>query len=211
MVRLVRAGIHFYLAGIVILSLGIALTIQSMLGTSPYDSLLVGLNRTFGLTVGSWEVVVGLSMVIFNALAEKKRPEYFALLTSLITGIGIDSWLFIVDEWIVTDTWIGQSICLAMGILFTCVGVAFYLQSSIAPNPMDRSMLVVTKLTGWGVTYSRALISVVLVGLAFLFDGAIGIGTLINALFSGMIIAFFLPFANRLNNGMKKQIAKDVS
>lgn len=208
--RLIRAGLHFYLVGIVILTLGIALTIQSTLGTSPYDSLLVGLNRSFGLTVGSWEVVVGLSMILFNALAAKKRPEFVALLTSFVTGVGIDSWLFIVDDWIVPDTWIGQALCLAFGLFFTCLGVAFYLQSSIAPNPMDRSMLVVTKLTGWGVMYSRALVSVVLVGLAFLFDGAIGIGTLMNALFSGMIIAFFLPFTNKLNIGLK-QIVKSPS
>src|SRR5699024_10009064 len=150
--RLIHAGIHFYLVGIIILTLGIALTIQSMLGTSPFDSLLVGLHRTFGLTVGSWEVVVGGSMVLCNALAERKRPEYVAMLTSLITGIGIDSWLFAVGDWIVPVTWIGQSICLGLGILFTCIGVSFYLQSKIAPNPMDRSMLVVSKLTGWSVT-----------------------------------------------------------
>src|SRR5699024_11726629 len=107
--RLIHAGLHFFLVGIVILTLGIALTIQSMLGTSPFDSLLVGLNRTFGLTVGSWEIVVGASMVLCNAVAERKRPEYFALLTSFITGIGIDSWLFIVGDWIVPETWIGRS------------------------------------------------------------------------------------------------------
>jgi len=95
--------------------------------------------------------------------------------------------------------------------MFTCIGVAFYLQSTIAPNPMDRSMLVVSKLTGWNVTYSRALISVLLVGLAFLFDGAIGIGTLINGLFSGVIISIFLPFAKQLNNRIDRQVLKSVS
>jgi len=105
--RVIRAGIHFYISGIIILTLGIALTIQSMLGTSPFDSLLVGLNRTFGLTVGSWEVVVGLTMVLCNALAERKRPEYFALLTSLITGVGIDTWLFLLGDWVLPEEWIG--------------------------------------------------------------------------------------------------------
>src|SRR5699024_474681 len=204
--RLIHAGLHFFLVGIVILTLGIALTIQSMLGTSPFDSLLVGLNRTFGLTVGSWEIVVGASMVLCNAVAERKRPEYFALLTSFITGIGIDSWLFIVGDWIVPETWIGQSICLAIGIIFTCIGVAVYLQSRISPNPMDRSMLVVSELTGLNVSYSRAVISIVLVGLAFVFNGAIGIGTLINALFSGILINLFLPFTKMLNDRIEKRV-----
>lgn len=209
--RLVRAGLHFFLVGIVILTLGIALTIQSMLGTSPFDSLLVGLNRTYGLTVGSWEIVVGGSLVLCNALAERKKPEYFALLTSFITGIGIDSWLFIVGDWIVPETWVGQSVCLGLGIIFTCIGVSFYLQSKIAPNPMDRSMLVISELTGLNVSYSRALISVVLVGLAFLFDGAIGIGTLINALFSGVLISIFLPFTKKLNDGVEKRVQRAIT
>src|SRR5699024_2853638 len=73
MMRLLRAGLHFYIIGLIILTLGIALTILSLLGTSPYDSLLVGLNRTFGFTVGTWEIVVGVSMFIFNSIAEKRR------------------------------------------------------------------------------------------------------------------------------------------
>lgn len=201
--RLIRAGFQFYIIGIIILTLGIALTIQSTLGTSPFDALLVGLHRTFGLTVGSWEVVVGLTMVLGNALAVRKRPEYYAIVTSLVTGIGIDSWLFLLGDLVIPATWIGQSICLGLGIIFTGIGVASYLQSNFAPNPMDRSMLVVSELTGWNVSYSRALISVVLVAVAYLFDGAIGIGTLINALISGVLISFFLPYVEAIR--LRKQ------
>src|SRR5690625_1739304 len=169
-----------------ILTLGIALTIQSTLGTSPFDALLVGLHRTFGLTVGSWEVVVGLTMLLGNALAERKKPEFYAILTSLITGIGIDSWLFLLGNWVIPVTWLGQSVCLGLGIIFTGMGVASYLQSNFAPNPMDRSMLVVSELTGWGVSYSRAFLSVILGVIAYFFDGGVGIGTLFNGFVSGL-------------------------
>jgi len=43
----------FYVLGILILTLGIAFTIQSELGASPFDALLVGLSVHAGLTVGS--------------------------------------------------------------------------------------------------------------------------------------------------------------
>lgn len=197
--RLLRAGIHFYIIGIIILTLGIAVTILSLMGASPYDSLLVGLNRTFGFTVGTWEVVVGVSMFAFNAIAEKKRPEYFALITSIITGIGIDSWLFLLNEVVIPVSWTGKFSFYLLGLLFTCIGTAAYLQSTIAPNPFDRTMLVVSKLTGWGVAYSRVLISIILVTTAFFFDGAIGLGTLINALFSGLIISLILPYMESIN------------
>lgn len=204
--RLLRAGIHFYFIGIIILTLGIAATILSLMGASPYDSLLVGLNRTFGFTVGTWEVVVGVSMFTFNAIAEKKRPEYFALITSIITGIGIDTWLFLLSEVVIPVSWAGKFSFYLLGLFFTCLGTAAYLQSKIAPNPLDRTMIVVSKLTGWGVAYSRVLISVILVTLAFFFDGAIGLGTLINALFSGLIISMILPHMESINRKILKNL-----
>ncbi len=188
-----KHGVHFYIIGIIVLTLGIALAVQSKLGTSPFDALSVGLYRTFGLSIGSWEVVVGFSMIIINAAIERKKPEMFALITSIITGIGIDSWLFILGNVIVPKIWMTQTICLIFSIFFTGFGIAIYLQSIVAPNPMDRSMIILAKMTGWSMTSSRAAISVILVIIAFFFHGAIGIGTLINALFVGMIIQWFLP------------------
>lgn len=193
--RLLRAGIHFYLIGVFILTAGIALSIHSALGASPYDALSVGLFRTFGLTIGSWEVIVGVILIIFNAIAAKERPEYFALITSVITGIGIDFWYFCLNYLFSFNTLLSQTISLILGIIITSFGIAIYLQSSIAPNPMDRSMLVVSQLTRLSLTYSRLIISVILVTLALIFGGAVGIGTIVNALVSGLLINLFYPFA----------------
>lgn len=202
----IRNGFYYYLIEILIFTLGIVLTIQSRLGASPFDALLVGLHRTIGLTVGSWEIVVGLSMILCNAVAERKRPEYIALLTSFVTGIGIDSWLLLFND-LMPQSLFMQYLYLVIGILLIGLGIATYLQSTIAPNPMDRSMLIFSDLTGWSVTYTRAIISIILVILAFFFNGAIGIGTLINALVSGVLISFFIPYIKKLNkqgNHLKK-------
>src|SRR5699024_1007376 len=187
----------------------------------------------------------------------KRRPEYFALITSIITGIGIDTWLFLLNDLVLPTTLLSKFIFYGFGLFFTCLGTALYLQSSIAPNPLDGTMLVVSKLkgkdfmysralisivlvtlaffftclrsalylqssiapnpldgtmlvvsklTGKDFMYSRALISIVLVTLAFFFDGAIGIGTLINALFSGLIISLFIPHVERFNQKIKYKI-----
>lgn len=193
-----KHGIHFYIIGIVILTLGIALAVQSSLGTSPFDSLLVGLFRTFGLTIGSWEIIVSSALILINGLALRKRPEFFSAITALITGIGIDSWLFLIGDIIVPTMWLEQAICLLFSIFFTGLGIAINLQSIVAPNPMDRSMIIVTKLTGWNMTISRVAIGVVLVSIAFFFQGDIGIGTLANAIFVGMVIQMLLPTAEKM-------------
>lgn len=194
-----RQRFIFYISGIIIMTFGIALTIRTLMGTSPFDALLVGLFQTFGLTIGSWEIVVGLALVLFNAAALRRKLEYLALLTSLITGMGIDLWLFVLGDLISPITLFGQVSCLILGVGFVGLGVAINLQANFAPNPMDRSMLVINEITGLNVAISRAIVSLVLVILAFMFRGPIGIGTLFSALFTGVFISFFMPYTARLS------------
>ncbi|SFF65358.1 hypothetical protein SAMN05216353_104122 [Halobacillus alkaliphilus] len=200
MLRIWQRGLYYSL-GIILLTLGIALTIESHLGTSPFDALLVGLYRSFGLTIGSWEIVVGLTIILFNAAAQRKRPELLALATSLLTGIGIDIWLWIIrsNDLILSPNLMAQILCLLTGILFASSGIAINLQADFAPNPFDRMMLVVRKLTGWTITTSRVLISVLLVIAAALFGGAIGVGTILITLLSGPAIHGFMNLVNRLD------------
>ncbi|MGP4069056.1 YczE/YyaS/YitT family protein [Halobacillus sp. B29] len=200
MLRIWQRGLYYSL-GIILLTLGIALTIESHLGTSPFDALLVGLYRSFGLTIGSWEIVVGLTIILFNAAAQRKRPELLALATSLLTGIGIDLWLWIIrsNDLMLSPNLIAQILCLLTGILFASLGIAINLQADFAPNPFDRMMLVVRKLTGWTITTSRVLISILLVIVAALFGGAIGVGTILITLLSGPAIHGFMNLVNRLD------------
>lgn len=189
----------FYTFGILILTFGIALTIQSKLGTGPFDAVLVGLYRTFGLSIGSWEIFLGLFMVLCNAMAEKRTPEYLAILTSFITGICIDVWMYFLTDWLHPETLLSRIICLIFGLVIGGLGIAINLQANFAPNPMDRSMQVVRNLTGLNFAISRALISIVLLFFAFIFNGPIGIGTILSTLFTGMIINLFVPFIGRLD------------
>src|SRR5699024_11480154 len=111
------------------------------LGTSPYDSLLVGLNRTFGFTVGTWEIVVGVSMFIFNSIAEKRRPEYFALISSIITGIGIDTWLFLFNDLVLPTTLLSKFIFYGFGVFFTCLGSSLYFELLFSSLHFDRTAI----------------------------------------------------------------------
>ncbi|WP_270180711.1 YczE/YyaS/YitT family protein [Alkalihalobacillus sp. CinArs1] len=181
------------MTGLGLLTLGISLSVISKLGTSPFDALLVGLYKTVGLSIGSWEVIIGGCMVLFNAIAEGRKPELLALLTSLVTGVGIDVWMHLLGNNVMPTSVVEQSLLLLLGLLLSGLGIAVYLQSNFAPIPIDRMMFVVKDLTGVTLPYSRALISIFLVILAFFFNGPIGVGTVLNALFMGVLIHLFTP------------------
>lgn len=198
---------NFYVLGILLLTLGIAFTIQSDLGTSPFDALLVGLSSNVGLTVGSWEVIIALLLICSNALLVKQRPEFLGLITALITGIGIDIWLFLLHNLLTPELWFSKAICFGIGLMIIGLGTATYLQTNFAPIPVDRLTLIVQQLTGKSIFFARTSIYVLFLLLAMLFKGPIGVGTLLTVSLGGLILNFFMPITKRCIDGALTDVA----
>lgn len=188
----------FYVVGIFILTLGISLTIQSKLGTSPFDALLVGLSKNVGLTVGSWEIILALLLIGSNSLLARQRPEILGLVTALITGIGIDMWLFLLHDIVSPDLWFSQAVCFTTGLVVVGLGTATYLHTNFAPIPVDRLTLIIKELTRKTVFFSRTLIYILFLMLAIIFNGPIGVGTLLTVCLGGYILHFFMPITGRI-------------
>lgn len=176
-----------YTAGLIILTLGVGFTIQADLGASPYDALLVGLSKSVGLTVGSWEVILALILIFFNAIMKKEKPYFLGGITAIITGIGIDFWLFLLKG-LAPSTWYSGFLCFAIGLVLTGLGTAIYLRGKIAPMPLDHTMLIIKELTGKSLFYSRTLLYVVFFILAFIFGGPIGVGTILTVCLGGSVL-----------------------
>ncbi|MHA6744053.1 YczE/YyaS/YitT family protein [Bacillus subtilis] len=187
----------FYGLGILILSLGISLTIQSGLGTSPFDALLVGLSKEIGLTVGSWEVLISVILLICNAILTRKKPILLGLITVFITGIGIDLWLFVVKNTIYLNALLSKLICFGIGLVLIGLGTAIYLQTKFASTPIDHLTLIIRDLSKRTILFSRTLVYALFLVLAIIFKGPIGIGTLLTVCLGGMILHVFMPIVEK--------------
>lgn len=188
----------FYVLGILILTLGISFTIQSDLGTSPFDALLIGLSINFGLTVGSWEVIIALILICFNSSLKRQKPEVLGLLTAFITGFGIDMWLFLLHNLITPELWYGKVVCFGIGLVVIGLGTAIYLHTNFAPIPIDRLTLILQGLTRTTIFFSRTFIYLVFLIMALIFNGPIGVGTLLTVCFGGLILNYFMPVTGKV-------------
>nr|WP_245406496.1 YitT family protein [Peribacillus sp. Aquil_B1] len=184
--------------GILILTLGISFTIQSDLGTSPFDALLVGLSINVGLTVGSWEIIIALMLICFNSFLKRQRPEVLGMLTAFITGIGIDLWLYLLHNLITPELWFSKVVCFGIGLVVIGLGTATYLHTNFAPIPVDRLTLIIQELTKTNIFYSRTVIYLLFLILAMISNGPIGVGTLLTVCLGGLILNFFMPFTKKL-------------
>ncbi|MBB4825019.1 putative membrane protein YczE [Sporosarcina luteola] len=182
----------FYVIGILLLTLGIAFTIQSDLGTSPFDAVLVGLSINVGFTVGSWEVILAVLMIGCNSLLNREIPEVLGLITAVITGVGIDFWLFVLGDLITLDSAQSQAVCFGIGMLLIGIGTATYLHTNFAPIPVDRLTLILKEITGTNLFVSRTLIYLVFLIIAILLDGPIGIGTVVTVCLAGLMLNLFM-------------------
>ncbi|NHC42802.1 YitT family protein [Bacillus sp. MM2020_1] len=196
--RVSKAKYLVYVLGIFILTLGISFTIQSDLGTSPFDALLVGLSMNVGLTVGSWEIILALLLIGCNSFLKRQRPEFLGLLTAFITGIGIDMWLFLLHNLITPELWYSKVVYFGIGLFVIGLGTATYLHTNFAPIPVDRLTLIIQELTGTNIFLSRTFIYLVFLIMAMIFNGPIGVGTLLTVCLGGLILNYFMPLTKKV-------------
>lgn len=186
-----------YVGGILLLTLGISLTIQSNLGASPFDALLVGLSLNVGLSVGSWEIILACVLICGNALLSKQKPEVLGLLTAFITGLGIDVWLFLLESWAPFEMWYSKLCCFGIGLIIIGVGTSAYLHTNFAPIPIDRLTLIIQKLANTNLFLARTLIYFTFLLSAMLLNGPIGVGTLLTVFLGGVLLNFFMSITKR--------------
>ncbi|MED4460968.1 YczE/YyaS/YitT family protein [Metabacillus fastidiosus] len=183
-----KQRLFFYLVGIFIMGLGVALTIKADLGVGAWDALNVGLENTFGLTIGKWVIIVGVVLLFVNAIIVKGRPKFLAAITFVLIGFSIDFWMLQVFDELIPDSLATKFVILSFGIFMLAMGVAMYLQAEFPVNPIDNLMLSLHERFHFSLMKSRLIGELSALLIAFLLHGPIGIGTIIIALTVGPLI-----------------------
>lgn len=196
----------FFTAGLLILTMGVGLIIRSNLGASAWDALAVGESRVFGLTVGTCVFINGIVLIVINAFLLKRRPEILAAATIFVIGMLIDFWLLIVFKNFSPQSPILQYAALFFGILTLGLGVAIYLQAKFPSSPMDTLMIAIHTRFGLTLRTSRIISEGFALLLAFLFRGAIGVGTIIVTALLGFVVQYFYPKFEQL---LKRQTNRE--
>ena len=167
-----------------------------------FDALLVGLSINVGLTVGSWEIILAILLIGCNSFLTRQRPEVLGMVTAVITGIGIDLWLFLLGNLITPEFWYSKAICFGIGLVVIGIGTATYLHTNFAPIPVDRLTLILQELTGTNLFFSRTFIYLAFLIMAMMLNGPIGVGTLVTVCLGGMILNYFMPLIGKALNGI---------
>lgn len=186
----------FFIVGLIVLALGFTMTIKgSKLGIGPWDVLHVGLYLNFGLTIGTWSVIAGFTIIAITAFFTRQVPQIGTFLNMVLVGIFIDIFNYLIPD---IHTLVGQIIILSAGIVISGYGVGLYVSPKIGAGPRDSLMMLLVHKTGLSISVVRAGIEVGVALLGWLLGGPVGIGTIAVALLTGRIVQQSLPQFEKL-------------
>lgn len=200
----------FYFAGLFIAALGISSIIVADVGAGAWDTVFVGLTYNFGLTPGTWNIIVGGCIMLLNAFLSKKKPDLPAFLTVFTLGLFIDFYLFVYRFIDISN--IGERIILFLvGFILLSTGAGMYLQAKFAPNPIDSLMLVVQKKTGFSLAISRLICETFALLSGLLLSGPVSYGTAFVAFSIGPCLQFSCRKMEQLYNATSISAKKDTA
>ncbi|WP_425445367.1 YczE/YyaS/YitT family protein [Virgibacillus phasianinus] len=193
-----------FVVGLMFFSLGISVTINVQhLGIHPWDVLNVGLYEKYGFTIGTWNIVCGIILVIISYILDKRYIKLGTFLNALLVGSFVDLFLWLDFLPGAAHTWV-DVVILLIGIIFMGFGGGMYNAAGVGSGPRDGFMLSISDKTGFPIRRVRIVTetSVLLIGL--LLGGPVFIFTFLFTFIQSPLFQYFFLKISALLNHMEK-------
>lgn len=130
-----------YLIGVMVFSLGITITITVQhLGLHPWDVLNVAFYQKFGLTIGTWQIIVSFLLILISYFLDKSYIRIGTFLNAVLVGMFVDfyMWTGILPAPSHTGS---DVVTIIVGIIVMGFGGGLYNAAGVGSGPRDGFML----------------------------------------------------------------------
>lgn len=187
--------IIYYIAGILLVGIGINLLIHSDKGLDPWGVFNVTIADSLNLSLGTFYIYSGFIFVAINAVIQKKIPDIFGMITSFLMGMSIDLFQHLPSNVIIHLAWIE----FLFGLILFCLGLALYFYACLPKSPVDDLILSTQIITNKSFRVSKIILDSLVLVLGILLGGHIGLGTILMVLFVGPLISLFTKILEEKN------------
>lgn len=172
--------------GLIVCAFGLSFIIHSGLGYDSWNVFHHGLTLILPIHLGQASVLVSIVMIV-SAIILGEPLGLGTVLNGLTVGNTVQ---FIIDSQIlkVQDTLISGLSYLFIGMIILGIGSYFYMKPGLGSGPRDSFTVALAKKTGIDMGYMKSIIEIIAVIVGILLKGSFGIGTVIVAIFSGIIL-----------------------
>ena len=183
------------LSGLVIAHLGVALFLQSSLGTDTFTVFIQGLSRLTGLTVGTVHVIILCALMLVMLLTTKGYVKPGTVVCAFCGGPIIDFF-----SWLLRDAVNGASpmavriLSMLAGYVILSLGMSVVINSNAGTGPNDLIAIILSdRLPRIQFRWVRVGCDLFFVVAGFLLGGTVGAGTIAAVCLTGPLVQFWLP------------------
>ncbi|KKI88458.1 membrane protein, partial [Bacillus sp. SA1-12] len=162
-----------------IFSYGISVAIQVQhLGIHPWDVLNIALFEKFGLTIGTWTVLVGLLLVVVSFFLDRSYINIGTFLNALAVGPLVDLFLYM-EAFPRSSSVFTDVLVLILGVVLMGIGGGMYSGARIGAGPRDGFMLSISDKLGMSISRVRIMVESLVLLLGWLLGGPVFIFTFV--------------------------------
>ena len=191
--------ICLFVGGLFIMSLGVAFSITSTLGTTPVSSISYALALITNIDIGVTTFLFNAALILIQFLILRSKfhkKRLLQLINCILFGYFTDVALFLVSFIPFEHTISFYLLYLILSIFLIAFGIFLYMPANIAPLPGEGCVESVAIVTGWrfstikiGFDATTVIIALIMCALWYTnVFGAVYIGTVISAFMVGFTL-----------------------
>ncbi|WP_175988124.1 YitT family protein [Bacillus sp. Marseille-Q1617] len=190
----------FFIIGLLIFSYGISLSIKvQYLGIHPWDVLNIALFEKIGLTIGTWNIIIGAAMITGTLLMKGKYVRVGTIINGVMVGVLVDFFLYF-DLLPPQTNAVVDVLLLLTAIVLMGIGGGLYSAAHLGTGPRDGFMLTISDRTGLSISSVRIICECCVLLLGLLLGGPVFIFTFIYTFIQSPIFQkAFLSFTRMLD------------
>ena len=201
----------FFFLGLVLFGFGNAMAIKvKYLGLHPWEVLNVALFQRFGLTIGTWSVIVGLLLVCVTWFVKRAYINIGTFGNALLVGPFMDFFLWLDFLPDASHTYLDY-LLLACAIVIAGIAGGLYVAGGIGAGPRDGFMLAVSDRTKLSISRARIVVELVVMVIGYFLGGPVFVATFFYSLIQSPIFQVMLKFFRRMRSSLVARQAEEVS
>lgn len=188
-----------FVAGLFIMSFGVAFSIVSTLGTTPISSIAYSLVLITDINIGITTFVFNAALIFLQFLILRsgfRKKRLLQLINCFVFSYFNALALAVVSQIPFDGSVLMMVVFLIVSIFLIAFGIFVYMPANIAPLPGEGCVEAIAIVTGWRfstikIAFDATMVAIALVMCALWYTtpfGAVNIGTIISAFMVGFTL-----------------------
>lgn len=189
-----------YIFGLYLITLGVAFSIKSGLGSAPVSSIPYAMNLIWAIEIGVATFIFHAFLVVIELLLLRrdfKKKHFLQVFVGVLFGAFTSFSVALLGFIPPADNIIIALVMVMLSILFIALGLFFYVPTNIIPLSVEGVTQAIAIFTDKPFPKIKVYFDIAVVATALILSygflgefGSVGIGTVIDALFIGTTVKY---------------------